>query len=103
MCNVTPRSASTDRSETNTTSPRLRVASGAWTEWAAQEQRQCLWQSEFASVDTGARPNAASAQKVDEFTVRVKACDSSLIGSEPCKSYGTTPSWKPIGLLQEYA
>ena len=35
--------------------------------------------------------------------MRVKACDSTLIGSEPCKSYGTTPSWKPIGLLQEYA
>jgi Tfp pilus assembly protein, tip-associated adhesin PilY1 len=102
LCNVTPKGSSTDRSETNTTSPRLRVARGAWTEWAAQELRQCLWTSEFAPVDTGASPSDAT-DKVDEFTVRVKACDSTLIGSEPCKSYGTTPSWKPIGLLQEYA
>lgn len=102
MCNVTPKGSSTDRSETNATSPRLRIAKGAWTEWAAQEQRQCLWTSEFAPVDTGASPVDAT-DKVDEFTVRVKACDSSLIGSEPCKSYGTTPSWKPTGLLQDYA
>ncbi len=102
MCNVTPRGASTDRSETNTTTPRLRIARGAWTEWAAQEQRQCLWTSEFTPADTGASPSDTT-DKVDEFTVRVKACDSSLIGAEPCKSYGTTPSWKPIGLLQEYA
>ena len=43
LCNVTPQGTSTDRSETNTTTPRLRVAAGAWTEWAAQEQKQCLW------------------------------------------------------------
>lgn len=102
MCNITPRGTGTDRSETNTTSPRLRIAKGAWTEWAAQETRQCLWTSEFAPIDTGASPVDAT-DKVDEFTVRVKACDSALIGTEPCKSYGTTPSWKPIGLLQEYA
>ncbi|HKR35402.1 MAG TPA: PilC/PilY family type IV pilus protein [Steroidobacteraceae bacterium] len=103
MCNVTPKGSSTDVSQTNTTSPRLRIAKGAWTEWAAQEVRQCLWTSEFTPVDTGASPNDATTDKADEFTVRVKACDSSQIGTEPCKSYGTTPSWKPIGLLQDYA
>ena len=101
MCNVTPRGTSTDRSETNTTTPRLRVAAGAFTEWAAQEQRQCLWQSEFTPVDVGASPNDATAQKIAEFTVRVKVCDTSLIGSEACKTYGT--SSKPTGLLQDFA
>jgi len=102
LCNVTPKGSSTDRSETNATTPRLRVASGLWTEWAAQESRQCLWTSEFTPIDTAASPSDA-INKVDEFTVRVKACDSTLIGTEPCKSYGTTPSWKPTGLLQDYA
>ena len=101
LCNVTPKGSSTDRSETNTTSPRLRVARGAWTEGRAG--------AAAVSVDERVRPRryrrepSDATDKVDEFTVRVKACDSTLIGSGPCKSYGTTPSWKPIGLLQEYA
>lgn len=100
MCNVTPQGSSTNRSEANTTTPRLRIANGQWTEWAAQEQRQCLWTSEFTPIDAGASPNDSSA-KIAEFTVRIKACDSSLIGSEPCKTYGS--SLKPTGLLQDYA
>ncbi|HEY4365982.1 MAG TPA: PilC/PilY family type IV pilus protein [Steroidobacteraceae bacterium] len=102
MCNVTPKGTGDDRSETNTTSPRFRVAKGAWTEWAAQEQRQCLWTSEFTPADAGASPSdAATADKLDEYTVRVKVCDSTLPGAENCKAYGT--SLKPVGLLQDFA
>lgn len=104
LCNVTPQGGGSDRSELNTTSPRLRVASGQWPDWAAQESKQCLWPSEFKS--NAANPNAspsddAGGNKLAEFTVRVKACDSSLLGSEKCKLYGT--SYKPVGLLQDFA
>jgi type IV pilus assembly protein PilY1 len=101
FCNVTPQGGSTDASETNTTSPRLRVAKGQWTEWAAQELRQCLWYTEFHPTDVGASPRDDISDKIAEFTVRVKVCDASLIGSEKCKTYGT--SSKPIGLLHDFA
>jgi type IV pilus assembly protein PilY1 len=103
MCNVTPQAGGDNRSEKNTTSPRLRIAKGAFTEWAAQENRQCLWTSEFTPVDAGASPidTGATPTKVIEFTVRVKVCDSTLLGSENCKTYGT--SLKPVGLLQDFA
>lgn len=99
MCNVTPQAGSTAYSETNVTRPRLRVAAGAWTEWAAQESNQCLWTSEFASAASPS--DAAGGNKIDEFDVRVKVCDSSLLGSEPCKRY-PNGSYKPTGLLQDY-
>lgn len=78
MCNVTPKGTSTNRSETNTTTPRLRVAKGQWTEWAAQEQKQCLWKGEFSS-DAGASPDEDTNQKIAEFTVRVKADRKSVV------------------------
>lgn len=103
ICNVTPQAGGDNRSELNATSPRLRVAKGQWTEWAAQEQRQCLWTTEFLPVDAGASPSdvALIGDKLAEFTVRVKVCDSTLTNTEGCKTYGT--SLKPIGLLQDFA
>jgi type IV pilus assembly protein PilY1 len=100
LCNVTPRGSSDVYSEKNTTKPRLRVAAGAWTEWAAQESNQCLWTSEFAS--TSSPSDAASGNKIDEFEVRISVCKTGLLGSEPCKQY-PTGNYQPIGLLQEYA
>lgn len=98
MCNVTPQGGSTDRSETNTTSPRLRIATGSWPDWAAQESKQCLWDNEF---NTTANPDTANAAEfLAEFTVRVKVCVSTLLGSESCTAYGT--SNKPVGLLQGF-
>lgn len=99
MCNVTPLGGSTAYSETNVTKPRLRVAAGAWTEWAAQESNQCLWTSEFAS--TSSPSDATGGNKVDEFDVRVAVCKSSLLGSESCKQY-PGGNYKPTGLLQDY-
>jgi type IV pilus assembly protein PilY1 len=107
MCNVTPQGTSTVNSEANTTSPRFRVANGQWTEWAAQESRQCLWQGEvegtqtWASTDANASPTGAAPNEIAEFTVRVQACVSGLLGSEKCKAYGS--SLKPVGLLQDFA
>jgi len=110
MCNVTPPDSSNHPSETTTTSPRLRVANGQWPDWAAQESKQCLWTSSTASqneatpnaANPNASPSISAGNKVDEFTVRVQACVSaSLVGTEKCKSYGT--SLKPVGLLQDFA
>jgi type IV pilus assembly protein PilY1 len=98
LCNVTPLGGSTVYSETNVTTPRLRVAAGAWTEWAAQESWQCLWDSEQGAASNES-PDSATAQRVDEFVVRVKVCDST---AEPCKQY-PNGNYKPIGLLQDYA
>jgi len=104
MCNVSPVGSSTDVSQTNTTTPRLRVAKGQWPDWAAQESKQCLWTSEFTpnvSNPTASPSDATSADKLNEYTVRVQVCDSTLLGAEKCKLYGT--SQKPIGLLQDFA
>lgn len=103
ICNVTPQAGGSNRSESNGTTPRLRVAKGQWTEWAAQEQRQCLWPSEFIPVDVGASPSdvAILGDKLGEFTVRVKACDNALADNLGCKTYGS--SLKPVGLLQDFA
>lgn len=98
MCNVTPLGGSTAYSETNVTTPRLRVAAGEWTQWAAQESWQCLWDSEQGSASAES-PDSATAQKVDELVVRVKVCEST---SEPCKQY-PNGNYKPVGLLQDYA
>lgn len=103
LCNVTPREGSTDRSETNTTSPRFRIAKGEWANWSAQERRQCLWDNDYGSADN---PNEFNATEyVGEFTVRVEVCDEDLLGSESCKTYNDsgTPRYKPVGLLQTYA
>ena len=108
MCNVSPLGTSTDLSQTNTTTPRLRVAKGQWPDWAAQESKQCLWNGigEFTvnPSNPNASPSAAGgADKLDEFTVRVKVCDATLLGAEKCKLYNNGTSEKPVGLLQDFA
>lgn len=100
LCNVTPQAGSDTYSQNNVTRPRLRVAAGAWTEWAAQESNQCLWTSEFASASSPS--DAGVGNKIDEFDVRINVCKSALLGSEPCKQY-PSGNYKPIGLLQDYA
>jgi len=109
MCNITPPDSSNHPSETTTTSPRLRVASGQWSDWAAQESRQCLWTSATSSQNEmtpnasnpNASPSVSAGNEIAEFTVRVQVCVSGLIGTEKCKAYGT--SHKPVGLLQDFA
>ena len=101
FCNVTPRGGQ-EFSENNVELPQLRVAFGQWADWASQEREQCLWEGEdgFASNNGESPDDDISTEFKAELNVRVKVCDSSLLGTENCKSYGT--AIKPIGLLHTY-
>ncbi len=109
MCNITPQDSSNHPSETTTTSPRLRIAKGQFTEWAAQESKQCLWTGEnpagtgaWASNSSNPGASPGSTDNIGEFTVRVQVCVSAaLVVTEKCKAYGS--SLKPVGLLQDFA
>ena len=76
--------------------PKIRVASGQWSEWAATALSQCNWKS---NSDT---PNSA-ASGAKEMSVRVDVCKSQ--GSHPdeafCTAYDGNKK-KPTGLLQAY-
>jgi len=101
FCNVTPR-GSNEFSEDNTEAPTLRIAAGKWDLWASQESKQCLWDTEFNTAENPDGPTGTEG--VAELIVRVKVCDSSLLGNENCKNYGTagSPIYKPIGMLNKY-
>lgn len=78
--------------------PKMRVATGPWTEWSSTALHQCLMDSETGSSDTR---NDSPSSLADEFNVRVEVCDpGSTVRESFCKSYGS--SSKPVGLLQEY-
>jgi type IV pilus assembly protein PilY1 len=108
MCNVTPADGGYN-SEDNRQPPYLRIASGQWLEWNAQERHQCLWDSER---DTPQNPS--DSDKLLDAVVRVQVCEGPLsVSSSPtiatqtaleepekCKDYQGT--LKPIGLLQRY-
>ncbi|WP_421866887.1 pilus assembly protein [Motiliproteus sp.] len=89
LCNVTEGSG---RARTSTAAPLIKVASGSWPRWAAQEVKQCQWGS-------GGRPATTDELTNSPFTARVQVCGSSLRASN-CQAYGS--SYKPTGLLQEY-
>ncbi|MGN2243642.1 pilus assembly protein [Frateuria sp. GZRR33] len=107
MCNVTP---------TLTGAPQLRVAKGAYSEWASTAREQCRWREDI--TQSGADINKSdSPSKTNDglgnyvYTVRVEVCDpsSSAIRESFCKAYietksdGTTAThYKPYGLLQRY-
>lgn len=91
LCNFTDDDSSNPLSKNNTSPPLLRVASGSFPRWAAQEVTQCQW-------GTGGRPVEAD-DKLAELEVRVEVCVSGLEESN-CKTYGSNS--KPTGLLQEY-
>lgn len=117
FCNTTHAAAG--KSQDITLPPLVRVAKGNYSLWASNETWQCYWRSEkvtdnannpltsgiFASA---ANPPDADKQSVTnlnaahlgDYYVRVKVCDSSLLGNETCTQYGT--NYKPTGLLQTY-
>ena len=123
ICNTT-YSASGD-SEDITAPPLIRVASGNFALWAANERFQCHWAGNGESerdIHDSPNPNtnngnhtpttglSASADNPNwttdrlgdgDFNVRVKVCDKDVIGTESCKKY-PDGNFKPIGLLQEY-
>lgn len=113
---------------TTTYPPLIRVAKGNYALWSANERWQCYWSEEKNNIQSGfaggIRSNgnrysrsglASSAENPSyaangllvsgmtgkaDYVARVKVCDSTLIGNENCKTYGT--SNKPVGLLQNY-
>jgi type IV pilus assembly protein PilY1 len=130
FCNTTVQGGSDAASQNNTSSPLLRVASGNYSLWGANEKKQCLWSTEKnnsqGGFDDGFLSNgnraalsglAASAEnpygKSDgtsdvsaTLIARVEVCVSGLMGNETCRQYpdNKTPSnpYKPTGLLQKY-
>lgn len=119
ICNATY--ASTGQSQNITEPPLMRVASGNYSLWKANERWQCHWFEERSETApdgivgsngntvglTGLYANNDNPRRDtvrlggQDFVVRVEACRPGLIGTEHCKEYPQgTP--KPIGLLQQY-
>ena len=85
--------------------PQMQVAAGntAWTEWASTAGYQC------GAPRSGEAKNDAPASATN-MTVRVEVCDPAAAAATEgrresfCRKYsdGSTDSYKPAGLLQEY-
>lgn len=115
LCNTTV--ASSGFSQAVTDPPLLRVAKGNYDLWTANERWQCRWNEEKPletysvngndTVITGLSANRNSPVKASvglgqyDYKVRVKVCDSDLLGTESCKHY-PGGNYKPVGLLQIY-
>lgn len=119
MCNVSP---------TPTSEPQLRVAKGAYRNWASTARQQCMWREDalaaYATPDSGqplgykvpADLNpyddaSSSSDGLATLTMRVEVCDPSstaTVRESFCKDYvepastGAITHWKPWGLLQRY-
>lgn len=121
FCNTTTadNAAVSHTLSTATFPPLLRAARGNFALWNAHERRQCRWGDETpwgadgggngntlavtglaAGGDFPPRTAALAGGANGDFVVRVEVCNGSFLGTERCRTYGT--SLKPIGLLQEY-
>jgi len=128
ICNLTKGATSgvNRYSDTNTNPPMIRVASGNFALWTANERWQGYWSGEKSNTQSGFtdgfRSNGnkaylsginASAENPSqtahglgtgsaqgEYVARVEVGNPAWLGSEKYKRYGT--SYKPIGLLQVY-
>lgn len=127
FCNTTR--ASSGLSDNVTEPPLLRVAKGNYSLWRANERWQCHWWEEqnrtghpamtvgtnsiqFSNGNdigiTGIAANSDNPRRDElglgekNYTVRVEACDTDLLGSERCKQY-PDGNYKPVGLLQQYS
>ncbi|MCQ8105216.1 PilC/PilY family type IV pilus protein [Methylomonas sp. SURF-2] len=111
LCNTTVNNDNA-LSQNVTNVPLIRVAKGNYSLWAANERWQCRWSGEKSdgngNVSASSGISASSSNPSESthglgsknYTARVKACVSNLVGTENCKTY--TSSNKPIGLLQTY-
>jgi len=119
MCNTTV-DAKGAYSHTTTKPPLMRVASGNYSLWNANERRQCRWGNEnnwgsngsgngnnvavtglSAASDNPPREKALPGGIDGDFIVRVEVCNDKHIGSEKCQKY-PKKNYKPIGLLHQY-
>jgi type IV pilus assembly protein PilY1 len=126
FCNTTVNNSSA-ASQNVSDPPLLRVASGDYSLWTANERWQCRWENEqrrtgHAEMRVGGESfsngNAYTASKLwansenpvrstvglgqEDYRVRVEVCNNGLIGAENCRQY-PNGEWKPIGLLQEFS
>lgn len=114
ICNTTGLSAAAE-SQDATEPPLMRMASGNYSLWAANDTWQCLWKGEKNDVENGNDPDVSGINAhtfppdapgtggngLLEMVVRVRACVPGLIGREKCRQY-PNGNRKPIGLLQKY-
>lgn len=114
FCNTTNNASLDDGEEVPVNkAPRMSVARGNYSLWNANERYQCRWSeessntndnnigiTEFAANDRNPiRGNVGLGNQ--DYTVRIEACRSNLIGQERCKEY-PNGNYKPVGLLQQY-
>ena len=129
LCNTTRKTNNPGR-ELFSEPPLIRVATGNFSLWAANERWQCLWQEENpgpSSSDanrctnspgsTGCNDNDPALTGIAAFNrspirgserlgdgdyeARVQVCVSGFASGDRCKEYPDS-TLKPIGLLQEY-
>jgi len=105
----------------STGTPVVRVAQGAFTEWAATALSQCQWREEAYTSGGGSCTGASGNNSCYDdpakavalagdtgLTVRVQVCGNATTRENFCTKYtdtSVTPnvnSWKPTGLLQQY-
>lgn len=104
FCNTTYASASgtAGQSQNVTEPPLIRVASGAWPFWAANERWQCVWKEERGRSNYSTIPGkSADGLGQNNYVARIQACVSNLLGTEECRRY-PSGNYKPTGLLHEY-
>lgn len=124
FCNTTV--SNTTWSQNVTDPPLIRVASGNYSLWTANERWQCRWSDErnrtghnvmrigglnFSNGNdlsaTGLSANADNPVRsvvglgAQNYVVRVQACVSGLVNRERCTFY-PSGNLKPTGLLQQY-
>ncbi|SMP63946.1 type IV pilus assembly protein PilY1 [Desulfonatronum zhilinae] len=126
FCNTTFASNGTF-SQNVTTPPLIRIASGNYSLWTANERHQCRWYEELNRMTghdqmrigelnfsngndfsaTGIPANSDNPVRLQvglgqhNYNVRVQACVAGLVGTERCKEY-PDGNLKPIGLLQHH-
>ncbi len=122
ICNAT-QAINPENSQTSTKPPLMRAAAGDYNLWGVGEGTSCRWSDETGGSNANVRffselnASSASARRSGtapttqlnnggitngDYTVRILACDSTLIGSERCTQY-PNGNFKPTGLLQDYA
>ncbi|MDD5272013.1 MAG: hypothetical protein PHU14_04765, partial [Methylovulum sp.] len=114
LCSTTISTQYSQKINTVTDPPKIRVAKGDYSLWSAGEAWQCRWLDEknngsngnstankaFTEMNAGEFSPALTV-KLDELVARVQVCASTaLVGQEQCKNYNGI--LKPIGLLQTY-
>lgn len=128
ICNTTVHTGGKD-SEDVTDPPKIRVAKGNFSLWAANERWQCRWHEEIISNDPNrcnslstqiagcngndpavsginAWPRApyyqgANSEQLADYNARVEVCKTGFESGDRCKAY-PSGTFKPIGLFQEY-